>query len=131
MSLSDEFEGTCQAVLICSNEDAIQLAKGVFDTENYDTLTWEVGKPCSIVEESPPAVILVDADAAHGDPLALCREIRRMPGCDYIPLILLSNDDDASALRRLTPYLASGRCSRPFRPAVPAGRSAGWRPLRP
>ena len=100
MSLSDEFEGTCQAVLICSNEDAIQLAKGVFDAENYDTLIWEVGKPCSIVEESPPAVILVDADAAHGDPLALCREIRRMPGCDYIPLILLSNDDDASALRR-------------------------------
>lgn len=100
MSQSDEFEGASQAVLICSNEDAVQLARDVFDSESYDTLIWEVGKPCSIAADSPPAVILVDAEAAHGDPLSLCQEIRRMPGCDYIPLILLSNDDDSNALRR-------------------------------
>ena len=100
MSQPDERERTGQAVLICSNEGAIELAGEVFNSEGYDTLIWEVGKPCSIVEDSPPAVILVDAEAAHGDPLALCQQIRRMPGCDYIPLILLSNDDDSAALRR-------------------------------
>ena len=100
MSESEEFGGTSQAVLICRREADVRQAQEVFAGESYDTVIWEAGKPCSIAEDSPPAVILVDADAAHGDPLGLCQEIRRMPGCDYIPLILLSDDDDAGALRR-------------------------------
>ncbi len=100
MSQPEEFEGSSQAVLICRSGADVRNAQEVFADEGYDTVIWEVGKPCSIDEDSPPAVILVDAAAAHGDPLGLCQEIRRMPGCDYIPLILLSDDDDATALRR-------------------------------
>ena len=100
MSSPEEFEGSSQAVLICSRAAGVQQAQDVFADEGYETVIWEVGKPCSIDEDSPPAVILVDSAAAHGDPLGLCQEIRRMPGCDYIPLILLSDDDDATALRR-------------------------------
>ena len=100
MSQPEEFEGSSQAVLICRSTSDVRQARDVFADEGYETVIWEVGKPCSIDEESPPAVILVDSGAAHGDPLALCQEIRRMPGCDYIPLILLSDDDDATALRR-------------------------------
>ena len=100
MSQSEEIEGSSQAVLICSHAADVRQAQEVFAGEDYETLIWEAGKPCSIAEESPPAVILVDSAAAHGDPLGLCQEIRRMPGCDYIPLILLSDDDDADALRR-------------------------------
>ena len=100
MSQPDAFEGTNQAVLICQTEEAVRQAGEVLDSEGYATLVWEVGQPCSIAEESPPAVILVDAAAALGDPLGLCREIRRMPGCDYIPLLLLSDDEDPGALRR-------------------------------
>ena len=91
---------TGQAVLICHEPDGVQLARGVFAAEGYDTLIWEVGKPCSIVADNPPAVILVDSAAALGDPLGFCQQIRRMPGCDYIPLLLLSDDDGEGALQR-------------------------------
>ena len=100
MSQPGAYEGTNQAVLICQEQAAVQPARDVFESEGYATLVWEVGQPCSIVEDSPPAVILVDAAAALGDPLALCHEIRRMPGCDYIPLLLLSDDDEPGSLRR-------------------------------
>ena len=100
MSESIEAAGTGQAVLICHKPEAVRQARGVFASEGYDTLIWEVGKPCSIDAENPPAVILVDAAAALGDPLGFCREIRRMPGCDYIPLLLLSDDDGEGALQR-------------------------------
>ena len=92
--------GTGQAVLICHEQDSVRLAEDIFVSEGYETLTWEVGKPCSIDADNPPAVILFDAAAALGDPLGFCREIRRMPGCDYIPLLLLSDDDSEGELQR-------------------------------
>lgn len=100
MSQPDEYEGTKQAVLICNERKAIRQALDVFESEDYEIHVWEVGKPCSIDAEAPPAVILVDSAAALGNPLALCQQIRRMPGCDFIPLLLVTDDCDPGAARR-------------------------------
>lgn len=100
MLQSDGFQGTSQAVLFCSSKKAIQLAVKVFESEGYETLIREASESCSIDDDSPPAVILVDSAAASGDPLALCKEIRLTPGCDYVPLILLSDNNDQDSLRR-------------------------------
>ena len=100
MSQSDGYQGTSQAVLFYSSKKAIQLAVKVFESEGYETLIREAREPCSIDEMSPPAVILVDSVAESDDPLALCREIRLAPGCDYVPLILLSDENDQDSLHR-------------------------------
>ncbi len=100
MPQTKRFEGAGQAVLICSEAKAVQVAAKVFRSEGYETLIWKVEEPCVIDEESRPAVILVDSAAAPDDPLALCRKVRQMRGCDYIPMILLSDEDGSEPLDR-------------------------------
>jgi len=100
MLQSGGYQGTSHAVLICNEKETVQLAMQVFESEGYETLIREASEQCAIDKDWPPAVILVDSAAASGDPLVFCREIRRTPGCDFIPLILLSDDDDQDSLRR-------------------------------
>ena len=98
MPQTDRFEGAGKAVLICNEAKAVRLAAKVFESEGYETLIWGVDKPCAVNADSTPAVILVDSAAAPEDPLALCRNVRQMPGCEYIPLILLSDEGGRESL---------------------------------
>ncbi len=47
-----------------------------------------------------PAVIIVDADMSPKNPLGLCHSIREIPGCNYVPLLLLSGDQSEEAAQR-------------------------------
>lgn len=98
MPHTQRLDGAGQAVLICRESSAVQSAAIAFESERYQSLVWEVDHPCPIEEKSPPAVILVDSAAAPDDPLALCRKVRKMPGCSYIPLILLTDEGGQESL---------------------------------
>jgi len=50
--------------------------------------------------DSSPAVIIVDAAMAPKNPLDLCHTIREIPGCNYVPLLLLSDDQSDEAAER-------------------------------
>ncbi|MGI9272231.1 MAG: EAL domain-containing protein [Woeseiaceae bacterium] len=100
MPQTKSIEGAGRAILICSEEKAVKSAAKVFEAEGYETLVWEIDKPCVIDEKSPPAVILIDSAAVPDDPLAFCLNIRKLPGCDYIPMILLSDDNGRESLGR-------------------------------
>ena len=88
------------AALICKDSRSVRPALQVFESEGYETLIWQVDGSSPLGKDTSPSVILVDAAAARKDPLAFCREIRRMPGCEFIPLLLLSDNDDPEQVRR-------------------------------
>lgn len=92
MPHTDRLDGANQAVLICSEAESVQAAASAFESEGYQSVIWEVDQPFAIHEESPPAVILVDSAVAPREPLDFCKKVREMPGCTYIPLILLTDD---------------------------------------
>jgi diguanylate cyclase (GGDEF)-like protein len=100
MSQSDAHPQPSKAALICKDPRSIQAALQVFESEGYETLTWQVDKPCPLGDGASPSAILLDAAAAPEDPLAFCREIRQMPGCELIPLLLLSEQGDPEEVRR-------------------------------
>ncbi len=87
--------------MLSSDSDACLLATKVLESEGYETIECgDADQASSVITATTPAVILVDSDIGGGDPLALCESIRQLPGCDYIPLILLSDNDSQRALRR-------------------------------
>ncbi|MGI9204014.1 MAG: EAL domain-containing protein [Woeseiaceae bacterium] len=98
MSQTERSDGAGQAVLICSEASAVEVAANAFKSEGYEILIWEVDQPCATFGESPPAVILVDSAVAPKEPLDFCRKVREMPECSYIPLILLT-DEGGQAFR--------------------------------
>ncbi|MGB5335368.1 MAG: response regulator, partial [Woeseiaceae bacterium] len=63
------------------------------ECENYDILE-------DSVEDHSPAVVVVDATASTDGGLDLCHAIRQLPGCDYIPLLLLADATDDAITER-------------------------------
>ena len=96
-----------QALLISSDTATCRLTDKALGAEGYETVVCnDIAEAASIAAGITPAVIFVDADITSGDPLSLCKAVRQLPACDYIPLILVSDDDSEEALRAA--YDASG-----------------------
>jgi diguanylate cyclase (GGDEF)-like protein len=90
-----------QALLICGDSKSCRLAVETLESEGYRTVECRsVDEAGSMISALVPAVILVDADAGEREPLELCESIRRLPACDYIPLILISDADSRQSNRR-------------------------------
>ena len=70
------------------------------------------------VTGSSPAVIVVDAAIAPKKPLDLCHTIRQMPGCDYVPLLLLSDDQGTEAAERAYDENVTAVVEKPVDPDV-------------
>ena len=86
--------------MIASDSKACLSAKKVLESLGYDSVACADAKQASAVfNAQTPAVIVVDA-AISKNPLALCETIRRLPGCELVPLILLSDDDSKKALQK-------------------------------
>jgi len=49
-------------------------------------------------DADPPAIVIFDADMADGNVPGTCAQIRTVDGCEYIPLLLLANDDGEASL---------------------------------
>ncbi len=90
-----------QALVLSSDSETSSLIARLLDAEGYATV--ECVDPNAIdkcIAEPSPAVIVVDAAISSGDPLDLCLAIRQRPGCDFIPLLLLSTEcEEADAAR--------------------------------
>ncbi|MBT8066328.1 MAG: EAL domain-containing protein [Gammaproteobacteria bacterium] len=101
MSDTNSSQSAGQA-LVVSDDKALsrQLAR-LLQSEGYDTEACTSPTSLhSIVEEHSPAVVIVDAGLAPDDPLELCDAVRRLPGCDYIPLILVTESCDSTTEER-------------------------------
>lgn len=97
----DQNQDSGQALVLSSDSETSNLIARLLDAEGYASI--ECADPNAIdncIADPSPAVIVVDAAIASGDPLDLCLAIRQWPGCDFIPLLLLSTDcEEADAAR--------------------------------
>ena len=97
----DQNQDSGQALVLSSDSETSGQIARLLESEGYATL--ECDDPNAIdlhIVEPSPAVIVVDAAIASGDPLDLCLGIRQLPGCDFIPLLLLSTEcEEADAAR--------------------------------
>jgi len=89
------------ALVVSNDKDVSTLISALLDSEGYETLQCaDPSKLVSCVVDASPAVIVVDAAISLESPLDLCKSIRQLPGCDYVPLLLLADDCDKAAEER-------------------------------
>ncbi|MDH3547160.1 MAG: diguanylate cyclase, partial [Gammaproteobacteria bacterium] len=90
-----------QALVISSDGETCRSARSALESEGYQVVECrDANEAISTMSQLRPTVIIVDAETGGGNPLAACESIRRSPGGDYVPLILLSDNDSKQALRR-------------------------------
>jgi DNA-binding response OmpR family regulator len=63
-----------------------------------------------------PDAILLDVMLPDGNGIELLGEIRRIAGCETLPVIFLTGRDDAEMIARLDASSALGRITKPFDP---------------
>ncbi len=99
MASPQEAQQTGNAFVVTRDKHAWRVARQALEAEDYRP------QHCATVEEvqnaaeqMPPAIILFDAELAADDVPGSCSTIRGLAGCEYIPLLLLSDDDAANSL---------------------------------
>ncbi len=101
MSQSSSSHSAGQALIVSDDKTLSRQLARLLQSEGYDTELCTVATSLeSSVSETAPAVVIVDAGLAPDGPLELCDTVRRLPGCDYIPLILVSDNCDSSTTER-------------------------------
>ena len=89
------------ALVVAKDKNVSQLVSALLDAEGYETRQCpDAVELASCVVDESPAVIVVDAAIALGNPLDLCKSIRQSPGCDYVPLLLLADECDEASEER-------------------------------
>ncbi|MDJ0700666.1 MAG: EAL domain-containing protein [Woeseiaceae bacterium] len=83
---------TGHAFVVTRDKTTWRLSRKALAAEDYEP------QHCAGVDEieaaaasTPPAVIVLDEDLADDTAVDTCRRIRALPGCEYIPLLLLSS----------------------------------------
>ncbi|MGB5491919.1 MAG: diguanylate cyclase, partial [Woeseiaceae bacterium] len=101
MSNTNSSQSAGQALIVSGDRALSRLFSRLLESEGYETVICEEPENlASRVSDPSPAVVVVDAALAADSPLNLCNDVRRLPGCDYIPLILVTESCDSSAEER-------------------------------
>ena len=90
-----------QALVITGDHETWSVARDIFRDEGYEAI--QCAEPEQVLEtvgNEAPAVIFIDSAVSPADTLTLCKAVRRLPGCDYVPMILLSAEKSPEALKR-------------------------------
>lgn len=83
-----------QALLVVSDRETMNLARSAVESGGYEAIPCVEGEQArSILCQMTPAIVIVDAGDGIKESLALCRSLRKTANCDYIPMILLLDDD--------------------------------------
>ena len=88
-----------QALVVTGDRSLANRVSKLLLSDGYETIECEdYPDLVARVADVSPALIVVDAASSADGPLEMCLAIRQLPGCDYIPLLLLSDSqDDAEA----------------------------------
>lgn len=101
MSHPKQSQEAGQALVITADRSISRLISRLLHSDGYEVVECRDHENLDICMADPsPAVIVVDEAVTPGSPLDLCRAIRKLPGCDYIPLLLLSDSRDNAAAER-------------------------------
>jgi diguanylate cyclase (GGDEF)-like protein len=101
MSHPKQSQEAGQALVITADRSISRLISRLLQSDGYEVVECRDHENLEISMADPsPAVIIVDEAVTPGNPLVLCREIRKLPGCDYIPLLLLTESRDNATAER-------------------------------
>ncbi|MDH3429932.1 MAG: EAL domain-containing protein [Gammaproteobacteria bacterium] len=101
MSHPDQPQETGRALVITSDNAISRRLSKLLEAEGYDAVDClDLGQASDSAADSAPALIVVDAAIDPQNSLAACQAIRQLPGCNYVPLLLLSDDCDSAAIQQ-------------------------------
>jgi len=101
MSHPKQSQEVGQALVTTDDRSLSRLISRLLQPDGYEVVECRDHENLEICMADPsPAVIVLDEAVTPGDPLDLCRAIRKLPGCDYIPLLLLSDSRDNATAER-------------------------------
>jgi diguanylate cyclase (GGDEF)-like protein len=101
MSHPDQPQETGRALVITSDSEISCGVSRLLESEGYVAAAClDLDQAIECAAESAPAVIVVDAAIDPHNSLATCQAVRRLPGCDFVPLLLLSDDCDSAAVEQ-------------------------------
>ena len=119
MSHPTETDEIGHALVITYDAKLSALVSRLLESSGYAVIICDdPGHIAKRVTGSSPAVIVVDAAIAPKNPLDLCHTVRQMPGCDYVPLLLLSDDQGTEAAERAYDENVTAVVEKPVDPDV-------------
>ena len=93
MSHPTETDDTGHALVVTYDPKVSAQVSRLLESAGYAVIVCDdAGHIAERADDSSPAVIVVDAAIAPKGPLDLVHTIRQIPGCNYVPLLLLSDD---------------------------------------
>ncbi|MDJ0941728.1 MAG: EAL domain-containing protein [Woeseiaceae bacterium] len=130
------------AVIITRDKGVWRAARNAAENEGYEATHYaNIDELRSAAKTKPPALILFDADGPGEDKLGMCREIAKMPGCEFIPLLVCTFGDalvsersayDACVTAMLKKPLSTTELSGRMRSLGDTGKTiSGIRAIRP
>ena len=95
MSHTAKNQSVGQALVVTGDQSLANRVSRLLLSDGYETIECE-DYPDLVARatDAAPALIVVDAASSADGPLDMCRAIRQLPGCDFIPLLLLSESQD-------------------------------------
>ncbi|MGI9234453.1 MAG: putative bifunctional diguanylate cyclase/phosphodiesterase [Woeseiaceae bacterium] len=89
------------ALVLSGDRAILRLVTRLLAAEGYESVECDHYDDLdSSIADPSPAVIVIDAAMSPNGGLDCCRAVRQLPGCDYIPLILVSDDHDEAVTER-------------------------------
>jgi len=101
MSHPGETDESSHALVVTFDPKLSAVVSAMLESAGYAVIVCDdPGHLAARTADSSPAVIVVDEAMAKKNPLELCRTIREIPGCNFVPLLLLSGDQSEEATER-------------------------------
>ncbi|HMK57276.1 MAG TPA: EAL domain-containing protein [Dissulfurispiraceae bacterium] len=90
------------SVLIVDDDNAIrQIARLTLEMSEFSVLEVSNGfQAVLLLKEQKPDIILLDVMLPGLDGIAVCRELRKMPGGERIPVLMLTGHDDLDSITK-------------------------------
>ena len=101
MSHPIDTDETGHALVVTYDPKTSATVSRLLESSGYAVIVCDdTGHVAERAADSSPAVIVVDEAIAPKGPLELVHTIRQIPGCNYVPLLLLSDDCSKTSTER-------------------------------
>jgi CheY-like chemotaxis protein len=113
--------GEAKRLILLTDDDAMlrRLVKRMLEVDGYAVIEARSGEEClAQFAASPPVLVLLDAMMPGLDGFETCRRLKKLPGGDAIPVLMITGLDDADLHEQVAAAGAIGVLSKPINRAL-------------